>query len=71
MEMPISQTDYVPILKWRQGEYQALLRLADPIKDHTVPLIEITPPDFDFETQTPLKTLDEHLGTFATRLQKK
>ena len=69
--MPISQTDYVPILKWRQGEYQALLRLADPIKDCTVPLIEITPPDYDFETQTPLKTLDEHLVTFATRLQKK
>lgn len=69
--MPITQTDYVPILKWRQGEYQALWRLADAIKDRTVPLIEITPPDFDFETWKPAKTIDEHLAPFATRLQKK
>jgi hypothetical protein len=69
--MPITRYDYVPVLKWRQGEYQALLRLTDPIKDRTVPLIEVTPPDFDFETWTATKTIDEHLGTFATRLQKK
>ena len=59
--MPITRYDYVPILKWRQGEYQALLRLNDPVKDRIVPLIEVTPPDFDFETRTPTKTLDEHL----------
>ena len=41
--MPITHTDYVPILKWRQGEYQALLRLPDAVKDRTVPLIEVTP----------------------------
>ena len=69
--MPITHTDYVPILKWRQGEYQALWRLADATKDRTVPLIEITPPDFDFETWTPAKSIDEHLTPFATRLQKK
>lgn len=69
--MPITHTDYVPILKWRQGEYQALWRLVDATKDRTVPLIEITPPDFDFETWTPAKTIDEHLTPFATRLHKK
>lgn len=69
--MPITHTDYVPILKWRQGEYQALWRLTDATKDRTVPLIEITPPDFDFETWTPAKTIDEHLTPFATRLHKK
>ena len=69
--MPITQSDYVPILKWRQGEYQALWRLSEMIKDHTVPMIEVTPPDFDFETRTPTKTIDEHLGDFALRLQKK
>lgn len=37
--MPITHTDYVPILKWRQGEYQALWRLADATKDRTIPLI--------------------------------
>lgn len=69
--MPITHTDYVPILKWRQGEYQALWRLTDSTKGCTVPLIEITPPDFDFETWTPSKTIDEHLAPFATRLYKK
>jgi hypothetical protein len=69
--MPITSYDYVPILKWRQGEYQALLRLKDPVKDSIVPLIEVTPPDFDFEAGTPTKTLDEHLVTFAPRLQAK
>jgi hypothetical protein len=69
--MRISNHTYVPILKWRQGEYQALLRLSDAVKQAVVPLIEITPPDFDFETSTPTKTLDEHLVAFASRLQAK
>ena len=69
--MSIACSDYVPILKWRQGEYQALWRLSDGIKDRTVPVIEITPPDFDFEKWAPAKTIDEHLGSFATRLHAK
>lgn len=69
--MPINQHYYMPVLKWRQGEYQALLRLEDAQKDRIVPLIEVTPPDFDFETQTPSKTIDEHVVSFATRIQKK
>ncbi|GLV28000.1 hypothetical protein TomTYG75_05240 [Sphingobium sp. TomTYG75] len=69
--MSISSNDYMPVLKWRQGEYQGLMRLHDPVKDRTVPLIEVTPPDFDFELQKPTKTIDEHIGTFASRLDKK
>lgn len=69
--MPITYTDYVPILKWRQGEYQALLRLPDVVKIKTVPLIEITPPDFDFESWTPSKSIDEHVAKFATRFRAK
>jgi hypothetical protein len=69
--MPITQTDYVPILKWRQGEYQALLRLPDWVKDRTIPLIEITPPDFDFESWTPSKSIDDHVAKFAVRFRAK
>lgn len=69
--MPITHTDYVPILKWRLGEYQALLRLPDAVKDRTVPLIEITPPDFDFDTWTPSKSIDDHLAKFAARFRAK
>ncbi|MBS1054344.1 beta family protein [Gluconobacter kondonii] len=69
--MPITNTDYVPILKWRQGEYQALFRLPDAVKDKTVPLIEITPPDFDFEAWTPSKSIDDHVAKFAVRFRAK
>lgn len=69
--MPITHTDYMPILKWRQGEYQALFRLPDAVKDRTVPLIEITPPDFDFETWSPSKSIDDHVAKFAARFRAK
>jgi hypothetical protein len=67
----INHLKYMPVLKWRQGEYQALLRLNDEEKDVIVPMIEITPPDFDFETGKPKKTLDEHFEEFAPRFEKK
>lgn len=69
--MVITTTDYMPVLKWRQGEYQALLRLRDAQKARTVPLIEVTPPDFDFELWQPKKTIDGHLEKFAARLKEK
>ena len=40
---------YIPILKWRQGEYLALDRLEDRVKDKVLPLIEIPPIEWDFE----------------------
>jgi len=69
--MVIATTDYVPVLKWRQGEYQALWRLNDADKTRIVPLIEVTPPDFDFEEWRPKKTIDAHLEKFAARLKQK
>lgn len=69
--MAITHLHYVPVLKWRQGEYQALLRLRSEQKTPVVPLLEITPPDFDFELQEPKHTIDEHLAEFAKRLEAK
>ena len=40
---------YVPVLKWRQGEYQSLHRLDDTVKDTIFPLINIPPIEYDFE----------------------
>jgi hypothetical protein len=62
---------YTPVLKWRQGEYQALFHLKDAVKDRVRPLIEITPPDFDFETWQPKKTIDGHLERVPERVWKK
>ena len=59
---------YVPLLRWRQGEYEALFRLGNAQKDATLPLIEILPPDYDFEQRKPKKNLDEHLKLFGKRL---
>ncbi len=35
--MILSDGMYVPALRWRQGEYQALRRLEDAVKDQVVP----------------------------------
>lgn len=62
---------YVPIIKWRQGEYQALYRLASSIKDFTTPLLEIPTEGWDFENEVPAKSLDDHLSAFGKRLKAK
>ncbi len=62
---------YVPILKWRQGEYLALERLASQIKEKVFPLIEIPPIEWDFEKNKKAKSIDEHLEPFSNRLDKK
>ena len=69
--MTFNTNQYVPLLKWRMGEYQGLMRLEDTVKDKIVPLIVITPIEYDFEDQCDKKTVDEHLGTFAKRYKAK
>ena len=58
------------LLRWRQGEYEALFRLGSPQKDAILPLIEILKPDYDFEQRKPKRDLDEHLKLFGKRLGK-
>ncbi len=62
---------YVPVLKWKQGEYQALYRLDKPIKDNLTPLIEIPKVGYDHEMGRPRETIDDHLGDFGRRLKAK
>lgn len=62
---------YVPILKWKQGEYLALERLEDSVKNHVIPLIEIPPIGWDFEQGCLAKTINQHLEKFADRFHKK
>lgn len=69
--MATTVRDYVPVLKWRQGEYQALLRLNAAHRKHVVPLIEVTPPEFDFAEGKVKKTLEAQLEPFARRLKAK
>lgn len=69
--MTITVSHYVPILKWRQGEYQALSRLDEKTKKSIVPLIVIPPVEYDFEEKRPKKTVQEHVETFPKRFLTK
>lgn len=62
---------YVPLLRWKLGEYQALSRLSEGAKAFITPLIEIPPVTYDFEIKRQSRSLDEHLGAFGTRLRTK
>ena len=69
--MKLNSRMYVPALKWRQGEYQALLHLDSNVKDRIVPLICVPAIEYDFETQQLKKTVDEHIQPFVKRFMDK
>jgi hypothetical protein len=69
--MSFNHYHYVPCLRWKQGEYQAVLNLPEHLKDFMTPLIEVPEIGFDFETRSPKKTIDEHLPSFAKRVKDK
>mgnify|MGYP000891904792 FL=1 len=57
----ILNSNYVPILKWKQGEKNALSVIPLNIKKTFTPLIEIVPPTYDFAKKRYKKSIDEHL----------
>ncbi len=69
--MSFSSGQYVPCLRWKQGEYQALSRLSSNAQVAIVPLIEIPEIGYDFESDTNSKSIDEHLSKFAKRVKEK
>jgi Beta protein len=66
-----NQNHYVPIVKWRQGEYQALMNLANDRKDKVTPLLEIPQEKWDFDEEKPSVSLDHHMSKFGKRLYAK
>ena len=69
--MKIGPDTYVPSLRWRMGEYQALSRLSDEAKARVVPFIVVPEIEFDFEEWAPKKTVQEHVEPFAKRFKQK
>ncbi len=69
--MDKSSARYMPVLKWRQGEYQALFRLRSTVKDNIVPLVIIPPLEYDFEAKKMKKTVHDHVEPFPKRFSKK
>jgi hypothetical protein len=54
-------TDYVPILKGKDGEYGALKELSPSTKSKLTPLVEIISVPWDFEKEVPKESIDTHL----------
>lgn len=69
--MILTSDVYVPAVRWRQGEYQALYRLKEPVKDRVMPFITIPAIEFDFEAGKQKKTVHEHVEPFARRYSQK
>ncbi len=65
--MNFNHRHYVPCLRWKQGEYQAVWRLPAWTKEMFTPLIEIPEIGWDFEEGRDKKTIDEHLTDFALK----
>lgn len=69
--MTLREDVYVPALRWRQGEYQALLRLKGRVKAKVVPLISIPDVEFDFESRQLKSTIHAHVFPFVRRYNAK
>lgn len=69
--MILTKDMYVPALRWRMAEYQALMRLSAKAKERVVPYITIPEREFDFESWQPKKTVHEHVHPFVARYEKK
>src|SRR5262249_43198667 len=69
--MILTSDMYVPAVRWRQGEYQALFRLSNCTKNRIVPFITIPEIEFDFEEWRPKKSVQEHVHPFAARYKSK
>jgi len=65
--MKFDHRHYVPCLRWKMGEYQAVCRLSDTTKRMFTPLIEVPKIGFDFKEKKVKKTIDEHLSDFVLK----
>lgn len=65
------EEDYVPAIKWRQGEYQAFLRLPDGAKTRLRPLVTIPSIEYDFEDGEPKCSVHDHAVKFVKRYRAK
>ena len=69
--MILSEDMYVPALRWRMGEYQALMRLKPAVKEKVVPLVCIPEVEFDFDLWQPKKSVHEHVLPFVGKFRTK
>jgi hypothetical protein len=61
---------YMPILKGKRGEFDALSWSRSEVRNRLMPLIEVGPVPWDWGEDKPTKSLDRHLEDTAKRLAK-
>lgn len=73
--MNVRPKNYIPCLRWKVGEYQAVLKLSQSSHSSIFPIFEVSEfgndREYDFERRKRPKTLDEHLSTFTTNIKRK
>lgn len=69
--MDLTKYTYVPSIRWRMGEYEALLGLAPRVKDCVVPFVTIPAIEYDFEEQKPKASVQDHIRPFVDRFESK
>lgn len=65
----MQKTVYVPILKWKQGEYSALKELYPADKERLKPLIEIVPIPTPLDDDAVPVELDAHIAKFPKQVE--
>lgn len=60
---------YVPILKGKKGEFDALAALKKDVKQQLTPLIDVPQVDTDFHTGKPKKSLSPHLSSIVKKIK--
>lgn len=63
--MPFDSRHYLPILKGKKGEFDALSWLDSATKDALTPLVEVFTVPWDWDEDVPAKTIEAHLDSFA------
>ena len=61
----------MPVLRTKQGEFNALFSLNLNIKGYVVPLIEVAAVEYDNDEKKTPKTIEEHLNTITNRIAEK
>ncbi len=69
--MKFDHRHYVPCLRWKLGEYQAVIRLSNSTKNFITPLIQVPEIGYDFEARELERSVDDHLKLFVKRVKPK
>jgi hypothetical protein len=61
---------YLPVVKWKMGEYSAISELHESVRASIAPVIEVPGVPWNFNTDAPAKSLESHLDAVAEQIQE-